>query len=316
MRLAPKLVPALIVVLLASCSSPGVKPETTRLAAWTTQLRDSQPEDAFAAVYNLGDAQLIFVGALHENQTDSATFRMINDAYTGFEVDVVIAEGYPTSKGANPPRLMEYAREEARNGYQEGGESVPTIAGAVQEGAQVWGGEPDDIEIKRQVLGRGFSEEDVLGYYILRVIPQWIRERRIDHAGDERLQALVDQELPRARGALALESAALPDFAAWASWYQATNSKPIAADFATEEVGPLQNGSFRSNMLAAEVSRARDVFLHELVIGHLQAGKTVLVVFGGSHLMIQRPALDAALGLPCYTGPDLKDAPARCRRRN
>jgi len=36
----------------------------------------------------------------------------------------------------------------------------------------------------------------------------------------------------------------------------------------------------------------------------LNAGETLLVVFGRSHLMIQRPALDAMLGRPCYVGSE------------
>ena len=39
-------------------------------------------------------------------------------------------------------------------------------------------------------------------------------------------------------------------------------------------------------------------------LGH-KTGDTVLVVFGGSHLMILRPALDAMLGQPCYVGSEL-----------
>jgi len=130
------------------------------------------------------------------------------------------------------------------------------------------------------------------------------------------LRALVDQELRRARTALDLESAVLPDFSSWVSWYRTLKGKPLAADFTTEEVGPLHDGSFGTNKIAAAVSRARDAFLHEVIIRHLQAGNTVLVVFGGSHLMIQRPAFDAALGLPCYAGTNLEEAPARCATRN
>jgi hypothetical protein len=42
----------------------------------------------------------------------------------------------------------------------------------------------------------------------------------------------------------------------------------------------------------------------------LNAGETLLVVFGASHLMIHRPALDAMLGSPCYTGSELSSAAA------
>ena len=304
---------ALVTGLFASCASPGLRSASSQLAPWTSELRDQQPEDAFAAAYRVGKRHLVFVAALHENRTDSATFKMIGDAYARFDIDVVLAEGFPTSRGPNPRRLMEYALEEARDGFQEGGETVPVVAGAVRAGATVWGGEPDDVDVKARVIAQGFSTEDVLGYYVLRVVPQWIRERKIEHAGDPRLRPLVEEELGRQRRFLRLDSVALPGFEQWASWYQKLNGKPLDATFTTEEAGPLQNGPFATNKVAAAVSRARDTFLHELIIQHLKSGNSVLVVFGGSHLMIQRPALDAALGAPCHVAQTLTDAAERCR---
>lgn len=308
---------AAVLLLCATACATGesaqrLNPATSRLAPWTTQLREQQPKDAFAAVYRVGKTHLIFVGALHENETDSATFQMIRDAYAVFDIDTVIAEGVPTSSGPNPQSLMNYGSEEARNGFQEGGESVPTVVGALKDGAQVWGGEPDDPDVKARVIAQGFSPEDVLGYYVLRVIPQWERERKIENAGDPRLRLLVEEQLRWARGALKIDDTVLPGFDRWANWYQASNGKPITSGLAIEEVGPLHDGSYRTNKVAAAVSRARDTFLHELIVKHLKARKTVLVVFGGSHLMIQRPALDAALGSPCHAGESLKYAPGRC----
>ena len=293
--------------------SHELKPDSKSLARWTKSLRDQQPEDAFAAVYRVRGRYLIFVAAVHENRTESATFRMVRDAYDGFNIDTVIAEGYPTSKGMNPQGLMVYASEQAREGFQEGGETVPTVAGAVREGAGVWGGEPDNANILARVVAEGFSVADVLGYYVLRVIPQWERERKILNAADPQLRALVDAQIRRARGELQIDAAVLPDYESWAAWYEGLNGKSIAAGLAVEEVGPLHDGSYGTNRIAAAISRARDSYLHELMIGHLNAGETVLVVFGGSHLMIQRPALDRALGPPCYVGQILSDAPRRCR---
>ena len=105
----------------------------------------------------------------------------------------------------------------------------------------------------------------------------------------------------------------LPGFPEWAAWYQALNGRPIGAGFTTEEAGPLADGRFGTNRIAAAISRARDAYLHELVIAHLNDRESVLVVFGGSHLMIHRPALDAVLGPPCYVGTALACAASTCR---
>ncbi len=101
-------------------------------------------------------------------------------------------------------------------------------------------------------------------------------------------------------------------FAQWSAWYHALNHRPIGAGFITEEAGPLADGRFGTNRIAFAVSKARDTYLHELIITHLNASETVMVVFGGSHLMIHRPALDAVLGRPCYVGTALVSAAAVC----
>jgi hypothetical protein len=304
----------LLLLLLAGCASPLLRAAPERLASWTTRLRDTQPEEAYAAVYRVGRHRLVFVAAQHENRADSPTFRLIRDAYVAFAFDTVIVEGFPTSRGPNPARLLEIvARSPERDGFVEAGETVPAVLGARQEGAAVWGGEADDRDIKARILAEGFSAEDLLGFYVLRNIPQWIGERRIDHAGDPRLQPLVAAALLRNRESLALPPAVLPGFSEWASWYRALNRRSIGADFATEEVGPLTDGRFGTNRIAAAISRARDAYLHDLVVAHLNDGENVLVVFGGSHLMIHRPALDALLGPPCYVGATLERSGPACR---
>ena len=301
-------------MLLASASLP-LQPAPETLAPWTVALRDRQPEDAVAAVYQLEGKHLLFVGAQHANRVDSPTFKLIDAAFANFRFDVVIAEGFPTARGPNPPSILKYVAENGptTDGFVEAGELVPTVAGAQQQRAVLWGGEAHDLAVKARLFAKGVWGEDLLGFYVLRTIPQWIRERTIDHAGDSRLAALVDAALASHRAALQLAAGTLPDFAAWSAWYARLNGKPIGADFVTEEAGPLADGRFASNRIAYAISRERAAYLHDLIVKHLNRKESVLVVFGGSHLMIHRPALDAVLGPPCYVGADMARAARDCR---
>ena len=305
----------LCLVLLTGCAARSWAPEPSKLQPWTMALRDQQPEEAFVAVYNAGSKHLIFIGAKHANKIDSPTFRMIEAAYAAFRIDTVIAEGFATSRGANPPTTIAWA---ARNvatadGFVEGGETVPTVMGAQREPATLLGGEADDLEIKAQMAAAGVSDEDLLGFYVLRNIPQWIGERQVTDAGDPRLPNLVVAALAKNRQSLQLPKEVLPDYQAWAAWYQRLNRRPIGSGFVTEEVGPLADGRFATNRIGHAISKARGTHLHNLIVAHLNARQTVLVVFGASHMMIHRPALDAVLGEPCYTGSDLMAAAAACR---
>ena len=305
----------LALLLLASSAALPLRPVPERLAPWTTALREQQPENPFVAVYRIGRHRLVFVAAQHDERNDSPTFRVIRAAYAAFRFDTVIAEGFPASWGINPARVVDDALNSvpASDGFVEGGETVPTIVGAHAQGAAIIGGEQDDLDIKAQVLATGFDPDDLLGFYVLRNIPQWIEERKIADVGDPRLEPLIVKALIRNRERLGLPSATLTDFRQWSAWYRAANRKPLDAGFSTEEAGPLADGRFATNKIAYAVSRARDAYLHGLIITHLNAGKNVLVVFGGSHLMIHRPALDAVLGPPCYVGAEIKPAVLPCK---
>lgn len=304
-----------LLLFLAGCASPILRPAPEKLEPWTTSLRDRQPEDAFAAVYRKGHQRLVFVAAKHSNRDDSLTFRLIRDAYATFKFQTVIAEGFPTSRGANPVSIFEYVAKNGTtpDGFVEGGETVPTALGARQANANLWGGEPDDVVLKAQLVAEGLKGADLLGFYVLRNIPQWIGERKIEHAGDPRLKPLIEAALARNRAMLQLPPDVLANHAAWSRWYEDLNGKPLGIDFVTEETGPLADGKFGTNRIAYAVSRARDAYLHKLIIRHLNAGESVLVVFGGSHFMIQRSALDAAVGQPCYLGTQLAGAASSCR---
>lgn len=294
-------------ILLSGCTTTALESSPDALAKFSTQLRDQQPDDAFASVYNVGDGYLVWLGAKHSTSTDSLTFSLIEDAYAAFEFDTVMVEGCPTSWGPTPKRLVSYVEEAAaseEDGFQSGGETVPTILGALEQQASVFCGEPEDSFVKMRVTAAGFAEEDILGFYTLRSIPQWIRERRIEDAADPRIDDLLTGELNKNRTRLDLDAGVLPSVELWRDWYRQTNGKALAADFTTEEAGPLADGPFRSNAVGAAISNARATYLHELVISKLQTGDTVLVVYGASHLMIHGPALDISLGEGCRVQTD------------
>ncbi len=303
-----------LILICAACAG-DLRPDPGAIEPWTAELAAAQPDDAFAAIYVRNRVHLAFMGAHHANQTESLTFRLIDDAYKSFSFSVLIAEGFPYSWGPNPQRILDSVNRATEvDGFVEDGEFVPAVRGALAQGAQIRGGEPDDGELRERLLSRGFAREDLLGFYTLRSVPQWIRERRIDGAGDARVNALLEAELEHNRGRLGLATSVLPDLAAWRAWYQQTNGRPFGAAFELEEVGPRADGRYGTNRLAAAIGDARDSFLLEKIAAHMNAGENVIVVFGESHLMVLRPALDRMVGAPCYVGVEMRDAARACLR--
>lgn len=301
-----------LALTVVACQSL-LEPAPEKITPWTTQLRDAQPDDAFSAVYAWRGQRLVFVGAKHATRTDSLTFRLIEQAYASFHIDTVIVEGPPYSHGANAERLMNWVETQREiDGFLEGGEIVPTVRGARTQGAVVWGGEPDDADIRSRVLARGFELQDLVGFYTLRSVPQWMREQKITSADDSRTIPLIDAELERNRGRLLAPAGVLPNYASWAQWYERTNGKPFDSSFVLEETGPLADGRYASNKISEAIARVRDEFLLDIITRHLNASESVLVVFGESHLMLLRAALNSMLGAPCYQGEDLQAARAQC----
>ncbi|WP_129647570.1 hypothetical protein [Peristeroidobacter agariperforans] len=295
-----------LALFLSACESL-VKPAPEKITPWTTHLRAAQPDDAFAVVYSWHGRRLVFVGAKHATRTDSPTFRLIEQAYCSFDIDTVIVEGPPYSHGANAERLFSWVeRQRDIDGFVESGEIVPTVRGARDHRAVVWGGEPDDTEVRDRILARGFTLQDLVGFYTMRSVPQWMREQKITGPDDSRTKQLIEAELERSRSRLRAPADVLPSHASWAQWYERTNGKPFDASFTLEEGGPLANGRYATNKIAEAIGRVRDGFLLEIIARHLNANQDVLVVFGASHLMMLRSALSSMLGPPSYEGDDLE----------
>ena len=302
---------AAALLALAGCAPRPLVPDASRLAPWTLALRDAQHDGPQVAVYRHRGQPLVVVGAVHENDVASPTFRLIGEAYGSYRFDAVLVEGVEHASGPDPAGLLAYvAASEPEGTFQPGGETVPTVEGALRQRAAVWGGEPSDADVLTlaTATATGVTAEDVLGFYVLRVVPQWLREGEVERPTDPGLRALVEAELAAQRPRLGLGADVLPSYESWAGWYARTNGRPLGGGFQTEEVGPLSDGPHGTNRVAYAVSRARDAFLLDRIAEHLGRGEAVLVVYGASHLTILRPALDALLGPPCHTGADLAGA--------
>ena len=303
--------PALM-LLCVGCATP-LRPDESAIRPWTAELSAEQPDDAFAAVYARDGVRLVFIGALHSNRADSRTFRLIDEACESFRFAVLIAEGFPYGWGANPQSILEIVNQSAEvDGFVSDGEFMPAARCALLQRAQIRGGEPDDGELLVRVLQRGHSHEDLLGFYTLRLVPQWIREERINGTDDVRVDLLLEAELEYSRRTLGLDGSVLPNVSAWRTWYKQTNGKPFGSAFDLEEVGPRTDGQYASSQIAAAIGDVRGAFVLEKIAKFLNGGESVMVVFGSSHLMKLRPAIDRMLGAPCYVGERMQDAAGVC----
>ena len=284
-----------------------------KLAVWTQTLANSHRDVPELLFFRRGDRKLAFIGVQHDSNPASRTHRLIDSTFAIFKPRVVIVEGAPTSWGYNPTRLIEVGgqRPDAQGLLPEG-ETVPTVRGALASGSIIVGGEPSDADVRRIAATRGVSDEDLLGFYVLRVIPQWLSQREFDDLKSTRATALIDEQLARSRAELKLSPDLLPDATAWRRWRLERNVGASPSRIDIEEAGPLADGPWKTSQVGAAISRARDTHLFELTRAELAKHRSVLVVFGGSHALIQLPALQGLMGAPCYRGDNVQSIPKSC----
>jgi len=303
-----------VFLLLSICLSaclPGLRPVDEELRPWTLAMAESHVPEASLATYKTDEGLLVFAAVDHSNRLDSPTFALIKKIFGAFHFDVLVIEGFETSEPQDSIRNWALGKEKLA-GVQEGGEAALAILSAMQQGASVVGGEPSDAEMLVASSDFGLSKQDLLGFYTLRSIPQWIREGRITGASDPALPESVDRELEINRDRLGLSEHFLPNYISWRKWYERINDKPFGHNFDPQEAGPSIDGQFGSNKIGASISQVRAVHLHKLMIDQLNSQRKALVVFGSSHLLIHRPALDHVLGSPCYVGANPEGSATNC----
>jgi hypothetical protein len=300
-------------IVLAGCVAST---DAGKLAIWTQKLAASQVDGPELLVFKHGNAKLAFVGVQHESDPTSGTHRLIASTFSIFTPRVVIVEGAPTSWGYNPARLLRVTDEKPdAQGLLASGETFPAVRGAIEADSKLLGGEPDDADVRRIASRLGVSDQDLLGFYVLRVVPQWLSQKKFDDLESRSATDLLDLQLERSRQELGLGTDTLKDADAWRSWRLRKNRGANSKTVDVEEAGPLADGPWFTNAIAASISRARDTHLFELTKQQLTGYGAVMVVYGGSHALIQYPALTALLGRPCYRGAKVEDVSRSCRAR-
>lgn len=114
----------------------------------------------FVARFERADETLFFVASMHG--CDPATLRLIDSVLATHRVRFVVVEGYPAGQGVDPPGLRKHFPEWQADGFCHGGGGGGYAAfHAAEQGVSFTGGEPDEKDVVRAVLGRGFTVEDL-----------------------------------------------------------------------------------------------------------------------------------------------------------
>lgn len=277
----------------ASAKPYAIKPSLLR--PWDGKFSPSRP---FVAQYRNKGKQLSYVASFHESRLESETFRLIKDEFFALKPQIVIIEGSPTAEGLSPKRYSKDVKQNLNTKLWKNGESIYSAALAYQNKVPFIGGEPTDAEITECLRKMGYSDKDMLGYYLLRYIPVWRRknpEKKLDLEWFVKNYAgwfIKDYSLNKTS-----EFASAKEFI---EWYKKKNRHKFdlencSTNLTAPVIGPR---ALFTQRLSAKEDKLRDAHITSLIAEMLNKYDRVMIVYGCSHIYQQELVLKDMLGEP------------------
>jgi hypothetical protein len=219
--------------------------------------------------------------------------------FRDYHPQVVIVEGLDTASELSPKSVIAFADKCETSNYRSGcGESFFAINLARKLNVDYISGEPGEKIIKNQILKEGYSVKDLLGFYLVRQIPQFKRHQDFDL---KRFPEKAERTLQNFRRQLSTDEKF--EFSDFKSWYSLHMSKPT--DFTqveTDDSAPNgDNNATYVQKISNRVGLIRDRNIIRTIESMLNKFDRVMVVYGGSHLLTQEKALIEAMGIPKYS---------------
>jgi hypothetical protein len=283
---------ALIWALGASAAElPAADPSL--LLPYSSELEASTPVRApSVAVFRRAGKELRYIGSDHAAGLDSPNLKTVRKVIEDFSPQVILLEGLVEREIPARDYLTGSCEREK---FVHCGEPFYAAYLARGRGILLSGGEPAPARIRDAVVRDGISARDLLFFYAVRWIPTWRSERRLDK---EHLDARIQEAM--IKDAAGLGVSPVPGFAEFKAWYDAhaPGGRPLV-DFAYNDYAPVAgDGAAYFQKISARVNRAREENIVEQIGALVHKYDRVLVIFGHSHLLIERRALERMLGKP------------------
>ena len=227
---------------------------------------------------------LYYLAAAHENSTTSKTFRLIEQCFQKFKIDLVILEGFKTARGVSPKDILESFLNGNEGDFFRGGESSFAAIAASQRGISFVGGEPEFVDIERHLKKCGYSSQDIEGFYFVQQVPQMRRDGSLARASVECYWKSDKDQF---------------SFSDFKNWYRQRNNKEFdAQNIPAEETAPWFHGELFTQQISAQISTVREKHIVQTIADSMNQHEHVFVVYGAGHLAMQALILEDMLGKP------------------
>ncbi len=287
--------------LVAGCASkPALNPSLIR--QWNSHLENDFPgKEPGLARYQKDSYELFYLGARHENETDSDTLRLVSQLFEKNKFNVLLIESIPHSSGESPQWFLAEAKKGLKPGFISGGESAWAAILADKNMIPFFAGEPDHQDFYQSLKSLGYTDLDVIGFYVARQTPQWVREREV-------IKGLIERKAPPFIQYYCKLFAITdcPTLAQVRNWYQEKNGRELNTEITNNDVGPEHNGKLLTQHISSAIGDIRDKFTLNVIQELLTKYKKVAVVYGAGHFITLRKSFDEALGSPTLLRADPK----------
>lgn len=262
---------------------------------WSQDLENEYPGNKPAiAHFKKQNYELFYLAATHETNLKSPTLRLVEQLLKK-DVDVLLVEPFSNSAGQSPTWALNDAIKGLKKGYIVGGESALAILRANAKKIPFFGGEPDHRQIFQALKSRGYSDLDIVGLYVVRQIPQWIRERKDkNQLLEKNVKPFVEiycQKFP---------VKPCPSLYDIRTWYKLKNERELTANVPSSESDPLPDGRLVTQRISAAINDVRDRFTLNVIENLLNRYHRVAVIYGSGHFTTLRKSLETALGQPTF----------------
>lgn len=242
------------------------------------------------------DTKIVYIAARHTANPASKTHQLIKDVFTQYRLEQVVLEGFIHASGTNPQGMI--ARAHAASNTPDDTEILLAIRLAQKTGTSFTGAEPTDTAIYQAMAQNAYTVHDFFYFYVLRSVDQWHRTGMIDTLTDTRLDTLV-RAFPATLSAqmrIHVQNARVDISGdAFLNWYKDTNGIEFMTGYRVQDSFPASKTFQRpTNHLASLFADTRERYMIEVIDKAAQQHKTIAVILGGSHHLVQQPALERA----------------------
>lgn len=277
-----------------------LRPDLSLIRDYTRGLQDEEPfRGAYIAHFHQGEHQLYYVAATHERGPENDTFKTIRAVMQQAKPQAVIVEGLETERGISPAFYRQHAERHAAMHFTACAEPEYAAHQAMQAGVPFIGGEPSDTQLFAQMEAKGYYTKDVAAFYLLRNIPRWVKH---DGITAENFDAKAQDYLDHLR--VYVEQPTPPDqrlsVAEFKAWYAEHNDCPERSylQVDTQHLAPVRS-QFASyfERMSADTGEIRERHLDTQIADAVSTYGTVLVVYGGGHLVQSRKVFERMFGM-------------------